>query len=354
MTSNSCQKGHRLRPVLRGRSTITGSIAGLAFALCVLAGQASASVSAPGNLASAGSISGLVTGHGHSLKGICVFATQVHLKRFYDTSTSKNGHYAIHSMVPDRYFVTFAGCRSNTDWLKQRYKGVNSPSEGPLGHPPGVVALRVKAGKALTGIDARLTLGASISGTVTSASTGSGANHICVNASSNIPDGFALEFTPQSGHYALHALFPGTYQLEFGCGWFGNNNFAPLWWTDSATAAQATEIKITGPNHLRNVDVKLTQGAAITGVVRANNASGQPLQGVCVSAASHTPGIGSGLVSTASDGAYSLTGLAAGKYKVTFDPDCGGGDGFAGQTLTVETTTATTVSGVNAYLQPAP
>jgi hypothetical protein len=51
-------------------------------------------------------------------------------------------------------------------------------------------------------------------------------------------------------------------------------------------------------------------------------------------------------------GSYRLTGMATGTYTVMFDPDCGGTDQYAGQQVTVQTTAGTTVSGVNAYLQP--
>ncbi len=100
------------------------------------------------------------------------------------------------------------------------------------------------------------------------------------------------------------------------------------------------------------IDGKLGPGAVITGTVRAANASGPPLYGRCVSAVGSKPGTDSSLVITGLDGSYRLTGLATGKYTVMFDPDCGGTDQYAGQHLTVQTTAGTTVSGVDADLQP--
>jgi hypothetical protein len=208
--------------------------------------------------------------------------------------------------------------------------------------------VRVRAGDALTGIDARLKLGTSISGTVTSASAGGGLRGICVTATSSIPDAFGIVHTSRGGHYVIHALFPATYRVEFSCGWVGNYNYAPQWWRSSMTAAQATQIHVAGAENVRNIAGKLGPGAVITGTVRATNASGPPLPGICVSAVSSAPGADSALVFTGLDGSYRLTGLATGKYTVMFDPDCGGTDNYAGQQLTVEATAGTTVSGVNA------
>lgn len=323
-----------------------------AFAVMLLAGPAATSASASTTQARTGRITGLVTGHGRPLKGVCVFATELNFY-FYETHTSKTGHYTLGSIAPGTYYVTFAGCASGPgNWLKQWYKGVNSPLGSVLNAPHGAVRLRVKAGKTLTGINGRLKLGGSISGVVTSAKSGAGLRRICVTANAGKPDEFDIEYTPRGGHYSLNALFPGSYQVSFGCGWDGNYNYAPQWWRHSATLAHATPVRITGAQNVRNIDGKLGPGAVITGTVRAKNASGPPLAGVCVNAVSSSPPTNSALVSTATDGSYRLAGLASAKYKVTFDPDCGGTNNYQGQNATVKTTAGTTTSGVNAYLQP--
>jgi hypothetical protein len=331
------------------RRAITAAAACAVLAVSLSAIPAAASASAP----TTGRITGLVTGHGRPLQGICVFATQLHTGQFFDTHTSKSGHYTIGSVKPGRYYVTFAGCLPAVgNWLHQWYKGVSSPADSPFNPPHGVTAVRVRAGHTLTGIDARLKLGASISGAVTSASTGTGLSGLCVVATSDVPDAFDGEHTASGGHYSLHALFPATYRIEFTCGWAGSDNFAPQWWRNSATAAQATPVRITGAQNVRNVNGKLGPGAVITGTVRGTNASGPPLAGVCVSGVGAKPGISSALVITGTDGTYRLAGLATGKYVLTFEPDCGGTSGYAAKKMTVQTKAGTTLSGVNAYLQP--
>jgi hypothetical protein len=328
------------------------AVVGAALAFGLMAASAPAAVGAPAQ--PSGRISGLVTGHGHPLNGICVYATLAHDTSFFHTHTSKTGHYTIGSITPGRYYVTFAGCLPSVgNWLHQWYKGVTAPSGDLLKPPHGAVAVRVTASKTVTGIDASLKEGASISGTVTSASSGAQLNRSCVSATSGNQATFAIQFTPRDGRYSLNALFPGSYLVEFGCGWNGTYNYAPQWWRSSATEAQATPIRVTDGQQVRNVNGKLGVGAVITGTVKATNSAGAPLAEVCVSATSSVPGADSGGTSTGADGSYQLAGLATAKYTVTFDPDCGGVDAYQGQKVTAQATTGSTTSGVNAYLQPS-
>src|ERR1700722_7837005 len=352
MTITTLYRAFRDRPAAGARQAVKAAVVGAALASALVAASASAAVSAPAQ--PSGRISGLVTGHGHPLKGICVYATLAHDTSFFHTHTSRSGHYTIGSITPGRYYVTFAGCLPSVgNWLHQWYKGVTAPSGDLLRPPHGAVAVRVTAGKTVTGIDAKLKEGASISGTVTSASSGAQLNRICVSATSGSQATFAIQFTPRAGHYSLDALFPGTYRVEFGCGWNGTYNYAPQWWRSSATAAQATPIRVADGQQMRNVNGKLGVGAVITGTVKATNSAGAPLAEVCVTATSSVPGANSGGTSTGADGSYRLAGLATAKYVVTFDPDCGGVDAYQGQKVSAQTTTGSTTSGVNAYLQPS-
>ena len=344
-----------IRSLLSRRLAISGVAAGAIVAVAALAVPAVASASATAVKVGTGSITGLVTGHGHPVQDICVRAINVRDHVSYKADTSSTGHYSIHKVTPGRYYVQFQICPSATsNWLFQWYKGVTSSNNGIAKPPPGVTTVPVKAGKTTAGINAAMKLGASISGRVTSAATGVGLHRICVIATATSPTFVdIIKYTAKgsNGAYALHALFPGRYQLEFGCGNNGSGyNFAPQWWKDSSTAAQATPIKISGTENARNIDAKLTPGAIITGTVRSTNASGAPLDGVCVNAGNGA-GDGDSTV-TAADGSYRLAGLATGKYTVMFDPDCGGGNSFNGENITVQATAGTTTSGIDAFLQP--
>jgi hypothetical protein len=314
-------------------------------------GPALAAARAPASQSGTGRIYGLVTGSGHPLTGICVDATNKYTYQFYDTKTSKRGRYSLSGVQPGRYYVTFVGCPDQGNWLYQWYKGANSPHLPPNQPPPGAVLLRVKAGTALTGIDGRLKAGASISGTVTDASTGKGVKGACVEVATPNLDQFGLAFhLPKSGNYTIHALFPGNYVVRFGC---GDGNYAPQWWRYSATAAQATPLRITGAQNRLNIDAKLGPGGVISGTVYGANSSGPPvpLPNVCVYAASTKPKGNSSDGDSGSGGSYSLTGLATGTYTLTFDPLCGGGDGYSPSTVKgVQVTAGATTSGINVDL----
>jgi hypothetical protein len=203
----------------------------------------------------------------------------------------------------------------------------------------------------LIGIDGKLKLGASISGTVTDASTGKGVAGACVEVSADRLRKFGVAFhLPKSGRYSIGALFPGAYLVKFGC---GDGNYAPQWWRDSSTAAQATLIRIAGPRDLRNIDARLGPGGVIAGTVYGANPSGSPipLPTVCVYAASTKPKGNSSQGQSGSDGSYTVASLATGTYTLTFDPLCGGGDGYSPKTVKgVKVTAGSATTGVNVVL----
>ncbi len=348
MMNGSLRHRHHLWPALAARVAITATAIG---AIGLLAAPALAVPGTPASRPSTGRIFGLVTGSGHPIRRICVYATDKYTYQDYSTLTSKNGRYSLSQLQPGRYYVTFGGCLDEGNWLQQWYKGVTSALTPPTDPPSHAVLLRIRPGTTLTGIDGRLKLGASISGTVTDASTGKGVADACVEVSADhllLYD--IVAHLPKSGRYTIGALFPGAYQVEFSC---GDGNYAPQWWRDSPTAAQATLIRIAGPRNVRNIDAKLGPGGVITGTVYGANPSGAPtpLSYVCVYAASTKPKGNNSVGASGSDGSYSVASLATGTYTLSFDPLCGGGDGYSPGTLKgVKVTAGSTTPGANVVL----
>ena len=96
----------------------------------------------------------------------------------------------------------------------------------------------------------------------------------------------------------------------------------------------------------------------ISGVVVAAD-GGAPVGGICVTAV--PPGPGNVRTTTAGDGTYTLSGLAAGPYAVEFTTGCGNTGNFApqwwenaasqGMGNPVQVTSGATVTGIDAHLQ---
>src|SRR5258708_32978255 len=133
--------------------------------LASLTASAHQALSASAVRAKRGSISGLVTGNGRPLRGVCALAVPLSAGPEAIARTGKTGRYRITRLRPGRYYVAFfAGlgpCTNKGNWLVQLYRGVNS-----LFVTRKVKAVRVRAGKDTGGIDGHLKKGGEISGTV--------------------------------------------------------------------------------------------------------------------------------------------------------------------------------------------
>ena len=288
--------------------------------------------------ANTGRISGVVTGGGHRLHGICVQVFPVQGGFGYGATTSTNGTYTVRHVKPGRYDVTFApffDCASDGNWLQQIYRGHNTP------FPFGGNAVRVVSGKATKHINAALRLGGAISGTVRSAS-GQRLRGICVNVNGRITGGFeGIELpTSRRGTYHLHGLFPGKYSFQFSTGCGNRGNYAP---------ATHRPIKIHG-QVVKGVNATLMTGGTITGTVRLGSSSGTPLAGICVSASSSSGSFGN--AETGIDGTYRIVGLATGRYQILFQAQCSNEGNYVAATATASATAGQVTSGVDGVMQP--
>jgi hypothetical protein len=285
-----------------------------------------------------GSISGVVTGDGKRLRGICVEALSAAVGGpGYGATTRKNGTYAFHGVRPGSYFVVFERfevCPDKANWLQQVYRHHNSPFFQSANK------IKVTSGRTTRGISASLVKGGEISGTVTNRS-GSGLSGICVFASGQYAHtgiGFGSA-TGRGGHYVLQALFPGEYFLSFAAGCRSTANYAP---------ASAAPVRINHTQH-RIVNIKLPAGGILTGVVRSGSGSGPLLGGICVTASNNSGSIMAS-TSTAANGRYTLDGLTTGRYAISFTPGCNNNGNYLSSTIYAHATQGRTTS-ANAILQ---
>lgn len=196
-----------------------------------------------------------------------------------------------------------------------------------------------------------------ISGTVTDSSN-KGLSGICIEVDGVQPTtggGFATTVT--GGSYTATGLGSGTYDVGFSpgaeCGNAGN--FLAQWYKGQPSEATATPVKVVGTTTTTGISAKLLAGATISGKV--TNSAGKALSGVSVQA--QGAGIGFGSAVTQANGTYTITGLAADTYTVSFEASSGNylEQWYKGQpTVTTATpvplAAAETLSGINARMLP--
>jgi protocatechuate 3,4-dioxygenase beta subunit len=321
--------------------------------LSSLAASARQALPASATSASRGSISGLVTGNGRPLRGVCAVAFSAATGGGALAVTARTGRYRITRLRPGRYEVVFVagvgGCPNKGNWLLQWHPGVNS-----LFPNRKVKAVRVRAGKDIAGIDGHLKKGGEISGTVR-AGSGKALPGICADVTGAFYGGFLqVDFnvaTGKAGRYAARGLFPGRHQVEFMIGCGDKGNYAPQWWRDTPSQAHARTIRITGTRHVSGVNATLLPGATISGVVKAVNPADKPLAGVCV-IPTDDAGHSFVVARTRRDGGYRLRGLSAGNFTIIFDPGCLTGiSRYLEAERSIRLTARERVMGFNAHLQ---
>jgi outer membrane protein OmpA-like peptidoglycan-associated protein len=163
-----------------------------------------------------------------------------------------------------------------------------------------------------------------ISGVVTTVS-GHDLAGICAQADVNGTE-VAVSPTAADGTYTISGLAPGSYDVEFSAGSCGGGNYAPQWYTNTASGASsmsgALAVAPTVSSPATGVNAEMVVGASISGTVTAA-VGGTEVAGVCVSVTSTDGGSG-GSATTATNGTYTISELAAGSYDVDADPTCAG------------------------------
>jgi hypothetical protein len=266
-------------------------------------------------VARAGTIKGTVTSNGSPVDFDCAYA--VRLPTGAEAGFQANmgsGQFAISGLSAGRYRVVSYDCLEGNN---------SAPAAAPR-------IVTVRAGHTTGGVHIALPRGGSITGRVTIAASGRPAQDVCVSAASagsgaaaDLPGGFAG--TGPSGTYRITGLNTGRYVISLytsGPCHKGSENLAGRTLSGSA---RVTAGKVTS-----NVNASLHQGGSISG--RVTGPGGKDVAGACVELF-QLPGGLMDEAETGAYGAYTLSGLAAGRYKVELgDPNCSdGGAGLAGQ-----------------------
>jgi 5-hydroxyisourate hydrolase-like protein (transthyretin family) len=278
-------------------------------------------------VAGTGSISGQVTDEGgiplanilvEALRYEADFDTWLWAK---DALTEADGSYLIARLEAGRYRLRFTAT-SNQNYAPEWYDDVTEWDEA--------TELLISQSQAIGDIDAALAVGGSISGQVTD-EQGNPLSGIWINT---LPLDYVAELSTQipsyststdtQGYYSLTGLPSGTFQLIFFSD--GNGIYAHEWYDDAPFRSQSEQITVIAGQDTANIDAALAVGGRISGTV-TDDAS-NPLINVWVIAEQYNPHTGlwesiTDSSNTGSGGNYTLGGLAAGQYRVRFEPGAG-------------------------------
>jgi hypothetical protein len=271
----------------------------------VTAPDATAGIDA--GLSTGGSIAGTVTedGSGDPLEDVQVCASGVNTDYSSCADTAADGTYSIGPLPDDSYRVDFQDFAGT--YLREYFDdAANYDSATPV-----VIAAAADA----TGIDAGLSRGGSISGTVTEDGTGDPLEDISVCASEETGEDYGCTYTAPDGTYTIGGLATGSYRVSFDD---DQDQYLDEYF-DDATYETATLVGVTAPDVAPNIDAALTKGGSISGTV-VGDVSGDPLEGIQVCAFNDAEGYFR-CSSTETDGTYVISGLPSGDFVVNiYDP----------------------------------
>jgi len=301
-------------------------------------------------------ISGKVTdSHGKALAGICVGANQVDTGGGPppvgpETKTGRNGTYRMSGgfLNSGRWRVVFfTGCGNKGNLAPQWWKFAATQSKAKV--------LVIHSHTHLTGINARLVKGASISGTVRAGSkSGPGLPGACVGAE-DVAGAFdpVQTTTGRGGKYLITGLGTGRYGVFFdpGCGNKGDFTEDPI----------SPIVSVTDGKTTKGVDGFLPRAGEISGTVTGPDH--RPLAGICVEGRSDSGDVGSAFdTKTGPTGQYAVSGLVPGSYEVDFAAGCGSKGSFAPQSYKNQVSelaanpvlikAGTKAGGIDAVMQP--
>lgn len=274
----------------RGIARTVGMVSGL---LLVLAGAGPAAAEDDGTA----SISGQVTvPDGYVVADVGVSASSTDGVDGGDVTVGVDGSYQITGLLAGSYRVEFTAF--GTELLSQYWSGATDWSSATL--------VVVADGAAVTGINATMVVGGSVSGTVTADGLPVEGAQVWVSG-----PGSGGASTAPDGTYRVAGLVAGDYTVTFQPP--EGSNLVPELWDDRSAAADADLVPVAVATEVTGVDADLAAGGTITG--RVLDGLGAPVAFAEVTAfRPDSDGAeyawDSSTALTAADGTYAITGVA--------------------------------------------
>jgi hypothetical protein len=204
---------------------------------------------------------------------------------------------------------------------------VGASATAQAGPPAAAIRVPVTAGTTTAHVNAGVATGAIISGTITSPA-GRPLRQAEVGLYTRTGRTVAFSLSDARGRYQFGGLAPtstgyaicvdGRFVGGSPTGYLGRCYRTASWSGSGRSPATTTRVTVDPAQHRSGLNIVLTHGAAISGIVRSS--SGRPLSGVTVLARNRGTEA-KWTATTSGTGAYSITGLpaAARGYSVCFD-----------------------------------
>lgn len=226
--------------------------------LCVIAMAVASLFATAGSAAAAGTIEGEVLDSvskvGISGAEVCAvkpieFGGEIVELEFYGcTETEPNGEYALGGLANGDYIVEFWA--PYLGYVTQYFDSVATPEDADE------VSI---AGGAITGIDAEMDKGGTISGRVIDAATGLGLEEVGVCASA-APWVGGCEETNSSGNYSIKGLATGSYAVRFFGEAFG---YEARYYSEQVSPASANLVNVLAPGTTAGIDARLSKPGSV-------------------------------------------------------------------------------------------
>lgn len=289
-------------------SDVPAPVIGLSDATAIAGGDAFSMAELHGET---GYISGQVTSaaSGEVIAGADACATVTNgTGSWRCATTDAGGNYTIAVHGGGTYEVRFWAPSDSAYVSNVYYDGKHSPAEADT--------VSVQSGLTTSGIDAQLTAGGRVEGTVTSAATKAPLEgvEVCAPAASS-----GCVLTNAKGEYVISELQEGEYKVEFSV---ADGTYHSQYWDGKQSIGEGQLVPVAAGQAAVGVNAELEPvSGAITGTVR-DNETNSAIKGIGVCAykvgAEEEEKLFGQCTITNSTGAYSILGLAGGEYIVEF------------------------------------
>lgn len=251
-----------------------------------------------------------ITGHvsregdGAPVAGAAVYLSPTAGGFSYNGTTDASGDYSVSGLAPGEYTVHFEAI--GTGLITEYWNGVYDWTSAQR--------IVVGDGETITGIDASMQLGGSITGQVTRESDGSPVSGVTVQVSSNSPAAPKYAWTGMDGTYRIFGILPGDYTVRFTPP--ADSGLGSEAWNGVLDGGAATPVTVVAGDAIDAIDASLVAMATISGHV-TRESDGSPVPGFVD--VLPVGSVGGPSAAIGADGSYSI-GVSPGSYIVRFRP----------------------------------